>query len=140
MRYLLDTCIMLYMLNETGEMSNDVEAIVSDYGNKLYMCAASVRELVAAWHKYKHMQNKWNTPADMIDLLRDQYGIETLYPQREHYKTFVGLRWNLVADHRDTTDHLIIAHAITEKLTLISSDTKFDFYCNQGLDYLYNKK
>lgn len=34
MRYLLDTCIVLYMLNETGEMSNDVEAIVTDYVNK----------------------------------------------------------------------------------------------------------
>ena len=32
MRCLLDTCIMLYMLNKTGEMSDDVEAIVSDYG------------------------------------------------------------------------------------------------------------
>ena len=53
MRYLLDTCIMLYMLNKTGEMSDDVEAIVSDYGNRLYICAASVRELVAAWHKHQ---------------------------------------------------------------------------------------
>lgn len=34
----------------------------------------------------------------------------------------------------------IIAHAITEKLTLISSDSKFDFYCAQGLDYIYNKR
>ena len=73
MRYLLDTCIMLYMLNKTGEMSNDVESIVSDYGNRLYI-------------------------------------------------------------------HLIIAHAITEHLPLISSDGKFDFYCNQGLDFIFNKK
>ena len=41
---------------------------------------------------------------------------------------------------RDTTDHLIIAHAITEHLPLISSDGKFDFYCNQGLDFIFNKK
>ena len=71
MRYILDTCIMLYILNETGEMSNDVEAIV---------------------------------------------------------------------DYRDTTDILIIAHAITEGMTLISSDRKFKFYTNQGLDFIYNKK
>lgn len=60
MRYLLDTCIMLYMLNKTGDI--------------------------------------------------------------------------------DTSDHLIIAHAITEHLPLISSDGKFDFYCNQGLDFIFNKK
>jgi len=91
MRYLLDTCIVLYMLNETGEMSNDVEAIVTDYGNRLY-------------------------------------------------QTFVNLRWNLAAKHTDTSDHLIIAHAITEHLPLISSDGKFDFYCKQGLNFIFNKK
>ena len=40
----------------------------------------------------------------------------------------------------DTTDILIIAHAITERLTLISSDRKFKFYENQGLSFVYNKK
>ena len=120
MRYLLDTCIVLYMLNETGEMSNDVEAIVTDYGNRLYICAASIRELSAAWHKYQYMQKKWKTPSEMIDVVRNQFGVETLYPQREHYQTFVNLRWNLAAKHTDTSDHLIIAHAITEHLPLIS--------------------
>ena len=37
MRYLLDTCIMLYMLNKTGEMSDDVEAIVSDYALSIFL-------------------------------------------------------------------------------------------------------
>lgn len=112
-------------------MSDDVEAIVSDYGNRLYICAASVRELVAAWHKYQHMQRTWKTPQNMMDEVRDLYGVEILYPQREHYQTFVNLRWNLAAKHTDTSDHLIIAYAITEHLPLISSDGKFDFYCSR---------
>ena len=140
MRYLLDTCIILFTINETGETSHDVEDIVSDYGNHLYMCAATVRELVAAWHKYDKMQRKWKTPQDMLLYVRDYFGVETLYPQREHYQTFVNLQWNDAENHRDTTDLLIIAHAITEKLTLISSDSKFDFYCAQGLDYIYNRR
>ena len=121
-------------------MSDDVEAIVSDYGNRLYICAASVRELVAAWHKYRHMQRTWKTPQNMMDEVCDLYGVEILYPQREHYQTFVNLRWNLAAKHTDTSDHLIIAHAITEHLPLISSDGKFDFYCKQGLNFIFNKK
>ena len=140
MRYILDTCILLYILNETGEMSNDVEAIVNDYGNNLCMCAASVRELVAAWHKYTYMQRKWKSPAYMLKYLHDYYGITTLYPNREHYSTFLSLEWNEAEDHRDTTDILIIAHAITEGMTLISSDRKFKFYTDQGLDLIYNKK
>ena len=121
-------------------MSNDVEAIVNDYGNQLYMCAASIREIVAAWYKYDDMQKNWKSPEEVVQEICDQWGVQVLYPQREHYKTFVNLRWNQAAKHTDTTDYLIIAHAITEKMTLISSDTKFDFYCQQGLDYFFNKK
>ena len=131
---------MLYMVRDTGEMSSDVEAIVNDYGNQLYMSAASIREIVAAWYKYEDMQKNWKSPEEVIQEICDQWGVQVLYPQREHYKTFVALRWNQAAKHTDTTDHLIIAHAITERMTLISSDTKFDFYCKQGLDYFFNKK
>ena len=130
---------MLFLVNDDPKISNDVEAVVKDYGNQLYMCAASVRELVAAWHKYSYMQRRWDTPNELISELQEVYGIQILYPQREHYKTFISLEWNTAQKHTDTTDMLIIAHAITEGMTLISSDEKFEFYCKQGLDYFYNK-
>jgi PIN domain nuclease of toxin-antitoxin system len=34
------------------------------------------------------------------------------------------------------SDHIIISHAITERLPLISSDLKFPFYRKQGLDLI----
>ena len=104
------------------------------------MCSASIREIVAAWFKYEDMQKNWKSPEDVVLELTDQIGVQALYPQREHYHTFMNLRRNIADKHTDTTDHLIIAHAITEKMTLISSDTKFHFYSKQGLDYFYNKK
>lgn len=76
----------------------------------------------------------------MFEYLYDTYYIDILYPNRLHYQTFVNLTWNEAENHRDTTDLLIIAHAITEKLTLISSDRKFPFYREQGLELIYNKK
>lgn len=76
----------------------------------------------------------------MFEYLYDTYFIDILYPNRLHYQTFVNLTWNEAENHRDTTDLLIIAHAITEKLTLISSDRKFPFYREQGLELIYNKK
>ena len=91
-------------------------------------------------HHALYVQRTWKTPQNMMDEVRDLYGVEILYPQREHYQTFVNLRWNLAAKHTDTSDHLIIAHAITEHLPLISSDGKFDFYCKQGLNFIFNKK
>mgnify|MGYP000243092756 FL=1 len=35
------------------------------------------------------------------------------------------------------SDHLIISHAITNHIPLISRDRKFCFYKNQGLDLIY---
>lgn len=40
----------------------------------------------------------------------------------------------------DPSDLIIIAHAITEGLTLVSSDRKFHFYRAQELDFIYNKR
>lgn len=138
--FLLDTNILLYLLNKTGDISKDVEAIISDYGNTLFMCAASVRELVGAWHKYSNMQREWKSPRIALDYLKENYGIAILYPHREHYEVFLNLEWNVAENHRDTTDLLIISHAITEKIPLISSDRKFHFYREQGLDFIYNKR
>ena len=139
-RYLLDTNILMYILNDTGEMTSEVESLVRDFGNRLFMCAESIRELVANWQKYPYMRKQWRTPELMFEYLYNTYFIEILYPHREHYQTFINLEWNIAEDHRDTTDLLIIAHAITEKLPLISSDRKFPFYIAQGLDLIYNKK
>ena len=47
---------------------------------------------------------------------------------------------NTRQDHRDPSDHVIISHAITEHMPLISSDTRFGYYRAQGLDFIYNKR
>ena len=47
---------------------------------------------------------------------------------------------NEAQGHKDPSDHVIIAHAITEHLPLISSDTRFGFYRSQGLDLVFNQK
>jgi len=59
------------------------------------------------------------------------------------HETFVGyLRChsffvlNVQQDHRDPSDHIIISHAIAKHLTLLSSDSKFSYYRNQGLDLI----
>ena len=51
--------------------------------------------------------------------------------------TCVIIDWLTDADpfERNVWD-IIIAHAITEHLTLLSSDQKFPFYRSQGLDLI----
>ena len=50
------------------------------------------------------------------------------------------LELNIAQDHKDPSDHVIIAHAITENIPLVSDDGKFEFYRKQGLDLILNKK
>ncbi|HCC85018.1 MAG TPA: hypothetical protein DEQ06_00225 [Porphyromonadaceae bacterium] len=57
---------------------------------------------------------------------------------KEHLATLSKLE--IAARHKDPLDHAIIAHAITEKLTLISSDRQFENYTGQHLDFIYNKR
>ena len=140
MRLLLDTNIVMYLINDTTDLSFEVEKLLSDYENQLFVSAPTLRELAANWHKYSYMQRRWKSPTALIECIREDYFINVLYPQREHYKIFLDLTWNEAEDHRDTTDLLIIAHAITLNLPLISSDRKFPFYRAQGLDLIYNKK
>lgn len=131
---------MIFMLGQDGELSHDVEILLRDSGNLLYMSAASIRELYAAWYKYKWIRKRWKTPQILIEYIQDELFIEILYPQKEHYDTFRKIEWNIEEDHRDSTDIFIIAHAITNRLPLISSDRRFKFYTKQGLDFIYNKR
>ena len=47
---------------------------------------------------------------------------------------------NEAQGHKDPSDHVIIAQAITENMPLISSDKRFEFYRTQGLDLIQNHK
>ena len=71
-----------------------------------------------------------------------RYLIDTnIFPlKKEHMATYARMEINEAQGHKDPSDHIIIAHAITERMPLISSDTRFAFYRNQGLDLIFNEK
>ncbi len=76
----------------------------------------------------------------MLNSIEDEYGIYIRPINREHIHTYARLSLNTRQDHRDPSDHVIISHAITEHMPLISSDTRFGYYRAQGLDFIYNKR
>ena len=76
----------------------------------------------------------------MVEAIEKEYYVEILPVTKEHMETYAGMELNEAQGHKDPSDHVIIAHAITEKLPLISSDRRFGFYRNQGLDLIFNEK
>ena len=140
MRYLLDTCIFIHFATDKDLLSRDVYALLKDYDNTLYVSAETVRELVIQFNKGKLVSKFWKSADSMIASIKEDYFIDILPLKEEHMRTYANLRINTAQDHNDPSDHIIIAHAITNRIPLISDDGKFGFYRNQGLELIENKK
>lgn len=76
----------------------------------------------------------------MVRAIEKEYYITILPVRKEHIITYARMELNNAQGHKDPSDHVIIAHAITEHLPLISSDTRFPFYTKQGLELIVNKR
>lgn len=140
MRILIDTCIFIHLAIERDKLSNDVLAMLENWDNTICMSAETPRELIIQHNNGKLVSKYWKTASQMLDAIKDEFFIHILPLKEEHMRTYAELELNTAQDHRDPSDHMIIAHAITEGLPLISDDGKFEFYKKQGLDLILNKK
>ena len=140
MRYMIDTNIFVFLVTDISQLDKDVESIIQDYSNTLHMSAESVKELIVAYNNKGLLTKKWKTAEEMVAAIEDEYYIKILPVNKEHMKTYSRLSINNLDNHRDPSDHVIISHAITNKIPLISSDHKFTFYTDQGLDLVFNER
>ena len=140
MRYLLDTNIFVYLATDPELLSPDVMAIIQDPNNVLCMSMESIKELVVAYRRKGLWAKRWHKAEDILDSVKNEYYIEVLPVKEEHMRTFARLIVNEAQGHTDPSDHIIISHALTERLPLISSDRLLSFYKKQGLDLVENFK
>ncbi len=139
-RYLLDTNIFIYWVTEFDSLSDDVQMLLNEPDAQLYISSASVMEMVVGYNNHSFDTRRWKTAEEMVRSIKEEFYIDVLPFKEEHLLTFARLRANVAKGHKDPFDHMIISHAITEKMTLVSSDRRFQFYQRQGLSLLYNKK
>ena len=140
MRYMIDTHIFIWYVREKHNLLPNVKAILDDYANEVYVSSETLKELVLLWNKKPHIRKWWKTPLDLIREVEDVQGFKVDYLHKEHYETYARLQINEAQDHYDPSDHIIISHAITNRMPLISADTRFPWYKNQGLDLIYNRE
>ena len=138
MRYIIDTHIFVWYVNEQDNLSKDVIAILEDYENDIFVSSETLKELVVLWNKKPHFRRWWKTPLIMLRSIEDISNFNILYLCKEHYETYARLQINEMQQHNDPSDHLIISQAICNRIPLISADTKFPFYRNQGLELIEN--
>jgi PIN domain nuclease of toxin-antitoxin system len=140
MRILIDTNIFLYKVSDIDSLSSDVQMMLDDYSNLICMSVESLRELVVLFNNGKIVTKTWKTAHEMLQSVKDEYFIDVLPLDANVMDTYSRLRLNTAQDHRDPSDHVIISHAITIGIPLISSDRKFPFYRSQGLELIENLK
>ena len=140
MRYLIDTHIFLFIANDFDLLDRDVAEIVKNPENVLCMSAESLRELVVGYNAKGFSTKKWKNCEELIQAVTKDYNITILPLDESVLYTYSRLRRNEAQGHKDPSDHVIISHAITLGLPLISSDTRFPFYTRHGLDLIINKR
>jgi PIN domain nuclease of toxin-antitoxin system len=137
MRYFIDTNILLRWKTELSLLSKDVLTILEDTDNLIYMSSVSVQEIFILLQSKKIYVKEWLLPKDVFNTIENEFGIILNYVKKEHLLTFAKIE--LVTDHSDPFDRIIISQAITEQMPLISSDTKFKNYRKQKLDLIFNE-
>ena len=135
-RLMLDTCIVCDMLYKAKKMDSKVFDMFDDYSCTLYASFETLRELIVLFNNKKIRSKQWKKAQDVINTVTDDLDIKILPLRKEVADTYANLILNESLNHYDPSDHIIISQAITEKIPLISSDLKFPFYREQGLDLI----
>ena len=76
MRYLLDTNIFIFLVNDTHSLSDDVSVILKDYSNTLYISVESIKELIVLIRNKKVKFKQWKTQIQMIEAIEHEFGIK----------------------------------------------------------------
>jgi PIN domain nuclease of toxin-antitoxin system len=133
---MLDTCVVIDLLTDIENLSKGALSLIDESDNTLFASVETMRELIVHFNNKRLLSRRWKTSEDLIRFVEDDLNIEFLPIRRDVGYTYSRLQLNEEQDHHDPSDHIIISHAITEHITLLSSDTRFWYYRNQGLELI----
>ena len=122
MRYLLDSCIWIFLLTNDGRLKQQQRNVILDTQTTIYISVVSVWEM-----SIKIDKGKLKLPKPLQSLIfeacvQDNYKIINL-------DVFSVLNTNNLPNyHKDPFDRMLISQAIDNDLTIITCDSKFFDY------------
>jgi len=121
-KLLLDSHVLLWAIDRPNMLSSAVRKAIQDEANELYVSVASIWEIML-----KVQAGRLNLPAedDFLSRHLQALGVKQYLPVSLAHVLRVG---RLPLHHKDPFDRILIAQAITERLTLISKDAVFQRY------------
>lgn len=122
MKFLLDTHIFLWFVNDNPKLSDRLKDIIEDESNIIYLSMASLWEM-----SIKYNLSKLNLEPNYDEFIESEVvasNLNLLNIKLAHLKTNAILPFH----HRDPFDRLIISQSIVEKIPIISVDSVFSQY------------
>ncbi|MEM8603956.1 MAG: type II toxin-antitoxin system VapC family toxin [Cyanobacteria bacterium P01_H01_bin.121] len=126
MNLLLDTHIVIWYFQDDQKLRSNISKLLEDSSNHLYLSSISLWEIAI-----KLNIGKLNLEIEFSDFQRllTQFSIATLPISFADTQEYVALALH----HRDPFDRMLIAQAIANSLTIVSTDGVFDAYPVQRL-------
>jgi PIN domain nuclease of toxin-antitoxin system len=122
MHYLLDTHTLIWLFENNPQLSDRVKLFVVNESNELFISIASLWEMTI-----KSSLGKLDLSLPLSELFAQKLvpsDIQILPIQLQHLAILQEFSFH----HRDPFDRMIIAQAIAENLTLLSTDQVFKNY------------
>lgn len=123
MNYLLDTHTFLWFLEGNNTLSSKARIIIENADNTIYVSIASIWE-IAIKISISKLKLSVNLEEVKTEIVKNNFEILPL-----DFEHIIELT-NLEQIHKDPFDRIIISQAISEKCTIVSKDSNFDFYNN----------
>ncbi len=123
MKYLLDTCALIYMIFDPGRLSSRAVEI-SEGENDLYVSIASIWEIMIK-EQIGKLDIDETSAMEIEEICKemDVHILQTSIPQIDGIRSLPTFK-----DHGDPFDRLIISQAMDMNLPVITSDEKFTRY------------
>lgn len=122
MKILIDTNVFLWLFGYAARLSNDVKTLLKSPNNEVFVSAASVWEI-----SIKYSTGKLTLPDKPEIFVPDRMRrakFQRLEITHEHALAVS----NLAKIHKDPFDRILIAQAVAENFTVLSSDKIFAHY------------
>ena len=122
MKLLIDTRTFIWLVGVSRQVSARAREAIADPRNDLYLSAVSAWE-IGRRHAIWGLELD-GRPEDLIPAYRTRIGIESL-PLTELEATTAE---KLPLHHRDPSDRMIIAQALSNGMAIVTSDEAFGAY------------
>lgn len=122
MRLLLDTQVFLWSIAATERLSRRARRVIEDGANDVFLSAASAWEIAI-----KAGLGRLSLPSDPERFVPEQMSANAFQPLPVELRHALAV-YGLPKVHSDPFDRLLVAQAIAEGLTIVTSDERLGDY------------